>query len=94
MANLNSEARSVPSYGRVATHGQDVTCASLRWSDERGPHGTQNDTFRTQIARNLVDSIDGFLRSHRLLICDRDTKFTEQFGQVSFGRFVSPVNLA
>ena len=32
-----------------------------------------------QIARNLADAVDGFLIGHRLLICDRDTKFTDQF---------------
>ncbi len=32
-----------------------------------------------QIARNLTDPIDGFLRGHRSLICDRDSKFTAQF---------------
>ena len=32
-----------------------------------------------QVARNLTDEVDGFLRGHRFLICDRDTKFTSQF---------------
>ncbi len=32
-----------------------------------------------QVARNLTDCMDGFLRLHRLLICDRDAKFTAQF---------------
>ncbi len=35
--------------------------------------------FMAQIARNLTDPIDGFLRGHRSLICDRDSKFTAQF---------------
>lgn len=35
--------------------------------------------FMVQIARNLTDLVDGFLRAHRFLICDRDGKFTEQF---------------
>ncbi len=32
-----------------------------------------------QVARNLTDVVDGFLLRHRFLICDRDTKFTDQF---------------
>ena len=35
-----------------------------------------------QIARNLTDSADGFLRAHRYLICDRDSKFTAQFKRI------------
>jgi len=35
--------------------------------------------FMAQVARNLTDCFDGFLRSHRFLILDRDSKFTGQF---------------
>ena len=35
-----------------------------------------------QVARNLTDVVDGFLMNHRLLICDRDTKFTDQFKRI------------
>jgi len=38
-----------------------------------------NEPFMAQVARNLTDCMDGFLRDHRFLICDRDTKFTKQF---------------
>ena len=38
-----------------------------------------NEDFVAQIARNLTDGEDGFLRHHKVLICDRDTKFTAQF---------------
>jgi putative transposase len=38
-----------------------------------------NEAFMAQVARNLTDSASGFLRSHRVLICDRDTKYTAQF---------------
>ena len=41
---------------------------------------TQPDEgFMAQVARNLTDAVDGFLHAHRLLICDRDSKFTAQF---------------
>jgi putative transposase len=35
--------------------------------------------FMLQVARNLTDSTCGFLRSHQVLICDRDTKFSKRF---------------
>ena len=41
------------------------------------PH--PNESFMAQVARNLTDAVDGFLRGKRVLLCDRDTKFTEQF---------------
>jgi transposase InsO family protein len=44
------------------------------------PH--PDSAFMAQIARNLVDSMDGFLARHRVLICDRDTKFTQQFKRI------------
>lgn len=41
------------------------------------PHPTES--FMTQVALNLTDPIDGFLRNHVALICDRDSKFTDHF---------------
>ena len=35
--------------------------------------------FMSQMARNLTDPVDGFLRTHRFVIGDRDAKFTAQF---------------
>ena len=35
-----------------------------------------------QIARNLTDPVDGFLRGHRFVICDRDAKFAPQFRSI------------
>ena len=35
-----------------------------------------------QIARNLTAAVDGFLLDHRFLICDRDTKFSDQFRRI------------
>ena len=37
------------------------------------------ESFMAQVARNLTDMMDGFLLTKRILICDRDAKFTEQF---------------
>jgi hypothetical protein len=41
------------------------------------PH--PNNRWMTQIARNLTDTHDGFLRDKRYLIMDRDTKYTDAF---------------
>ena len=38
--------------------------------------------FVAQVARNLTDRVDGFLRNTKFLILDRDTKFTEQFRRI------------
>ncbi|QDT68726.1 Integrase core domain protein [Planctomycetes bacterium MalM25] len=38
-----------------------------------------NDAWMQQIARNLIDDEDGFLRDSRLLLMDRDTKFSAAF---------------
>jgi transposase InsO family protein len=44
----------------------------------RHPH----DAWIQQVARNLTDSIDGFLRGKRYLIHDRDPLFTDAFRAV------------
>lgn len=41
-----------------------------------------DEAFMTQVARNLTDSFDGFLRSTRHLLIDRDTKFCESFRRI------------
>jgi transposase InsO family protein len=38
-----------------------------------------DERFMSQMARNLTDSIDGFLLGKRFLIIDRDAKFTKKF---------------
>ena len=35
-----------------------------------------NTAWMAQVARNLTDPIDGFLKHHRYLICDRETTFS------------------
>ncbi|MFO1053890.1 MAG: integrase core domain-containing protein [Planctomycetota bacterium] len=41
-----------------------------------------DSAFMAQVARNLTDGVDGFLRNKRFLILDRDTKFTEHFRSI------------
>ncbi len=50
-----------------------------------------NDSFMAQVARNLTDVVDGFLLRHRFLICDRDTKFTDQFRRLLKGSGIDTV---
>ena len=49
--------------------------------------------FMAPVARNLVDCVDGFLRDKRLLIHDRDKKFTQQFLRILKDSGVSNVRL-
>ena len=41
-----------------------------------------NNAFIAQVARNLTDSVDGFLRDKKFLVLDRDAKFTDQFRRI------------
>jgi putative transposase len=41
--------------------------------------------FLAQAARRLTDAVDGFLAGHRVLICDRDSKWTEGFRRIVQG---------
>ena len=56
---------------------------------------TTNPTepWMKQVARNLTDSFDGFLRDARYLIMDRDTKFCESFRSILQQADVDPVKL-
>ena len=42
----------------------------------------RDSAFMAQVARNLTDHVDGFLRRKRFLIVDRDSNFTEQFARI------------
>ncbi len=46
-----------------------------------------------QVARNLTDGIDGFLRHKCYLIHDRDPVFTHEFREILKGSGVNPVRL-
>ena len=47
--------------------------------------------FMAQAARRLTDAVDGFLASHRFLICDRDGKWTAGFRDIVEGSGVRVV---
>jgi transposase InsO family protein len=63
-----------------------VTCYTLFAIDLRtrvvemlGSTLHPDGAFMAQVARNIIDPIDGFLRKKRYLLADRDTKFTARF---------------
>src|SRR2546422_3416260 len=41
--------------------------------------------FMAQAARRLTDGVDGFLSGHRVLMCDRDRKWTDGFHRIVQG---------
>lgn len=51
------------------------------------------DTFMTQIARNLTDPIDGFLKDKRCVLMDRDSNFSDAFRTILKDVDVKPVRL-
>jgi transposase InsO family protein len=53
------------------------------------PHGV----WMEQIARNLTDAFEGFLRHYRYLICDRDPLYTTAFRNILFAAGVKTVRL-
>jgi transposase InsO family protein len=50
-----------------------------------GSTPTPDAWFMAQAARRLTDAVDGFLARHRILICDRDRKWTESFRRIVEG---------
>jgi transposase InsO family protein len=50
-----------------------------------GSTPTPDASFMAQAARRLTDAVDGFLASHRVLICDRDSKWTDGFRRIVEG---------
>jgi transposase InsO family protein len=47
-----------------------------------GSTPTPDGWFMAQAARRLTDAVDGFLVRHRVLICDRDSKWTDGFRRI------------
>jgi hypothetical protein len=50
-----------------------------------------DSAFMVQAARRLTDAVDGFLVGHRVLICDRDGKWTGEFRRLLEGAGVRVV---
>ena len=58
-----------------------------------GSTPTPDGGFMALAARRLTDAVDGFLASHQVLICDRDTKWTEAFRRIVEGAGVRIVQI-
>jgi putative transposase len=56
-----------------------------------GSTPTPDGWFMVQAARRLTDAVDGFLVGHRVLICDRDMKWTDGFRRIVQGTGVQIV---
>jgi putative transposase len=58
-----------------------------------GIHPQPGGAWMEQIARNLTDPMDGFLRTARQLIHDRDPLYTRAFGDILTSGGVQPIRL-
>ena len=58
-----------------------------------GIHPQPDGAWMEQLARNLTDPVDGFLRTARYLIHDRDPLYTRGFGEILKGGGVQPIRL-
>jgi transposase InsO family protein len=54
---------------------------------------TLGDSFMTQVARNLTDSFDGFLKDKRFVVMDRDAHFSAAFRTILKDAGVTPLRL-
>jgi len=75
----SSPSRSSRSAVSSATSSGSSSTSSPRRVHIAGLVRHPHDAWIQQIARNLTDSVDGFLRGKRYLIHDRDPLFTDAF---------------
>jgi len=66
---------------------------STRRVQVAGIHRAPDGEWTTQVARNLTDGVDGFLRSKRYLIHDRDPLYTREFREVRAGEGIETIRL-
>jgi transposase InsO family protein len=68
----------VTARGLVRHHVFFVIDLATRAVEIAGIQVNPDGRWMCQIARNLVDGIDGFLREHRVLLLDRDSLYTDR----------------
>jgi len=56
-----------------------------------GSTTSPGEDFMKQVARNLTDCVDGFLREKKFLILDRDGKFSDAFRELLRSAGVTPI---
>jgi transposase InsO family protein len=69
-------------WGLVTYYTPFVIDLASRRVHLAGPTRYPDDAFMRQTARHLTDPVDGFLGGHRILICDRDGKWSDGFQQL------------
>jgi putative transposase len=78
---------------RARSRTSDVAFLGIPEDPERGIDHQPSQAWMVQVARNLTDATDGFLRNARYLIHDRDPMFTELFVQTLKAAGVTTVKL-
>jgi transposase InsO family protein len=68
--------------GLITYYTLFVTDLASRRVHLAGPTRYPDDAFMRQVARHLTDPVDGFLSGHRILIADRDGKWSDGFQQM------------
>ncbi len=80
-------------FGLVRYHVFCVIDLKTRRVEIAGISHNPNGEWMAQVARNLVDNVDGFLKGHTHLILDRDPLFTAHFRGILSDRGVDPLRL-
>jgi putative transposase len=80
-------------YGLVRFHVLFVIDVATRRVEIAGITRNPNVAWMQQVARNLVDGEEGFLRGKRYLIMDRDALFTAEFRRAVKAAGVKAVRL-
>jgi putative transposase len=75
-------------YGLVTDYTLFLIDLKTRRVHIAGSTPQPNEAFIAQVARNLTDTLDGFLLPHRFLICDRDSKFGKRSLQRAIREYV------
>ena len=70
-----------------------VIALKTRRAHIAGIHPQPDGRWMEQMARNLTDPVDGFLRTARQLIHDRDPLYTRVFGEILTSGDVGPIRL-
>jgi hypothetical protein len=71
-----------PTQTAPAELGIRMACSNPGWGYTRVRGALRNLAWMEQVARNLTDAVDGFLKTTRYLIHDRDPLFTKAFTEI------------
>ena len=82
-----------PVFGGISSSFFFVIALKTRRVHIAGIHPQPDGRWMEQMARNLTDPADGFLRTARQLIHDRDPLYTRVFGEILTSGDVGPIRL-